>query len=179
MSAEAYSRLEEDGYRYELIDGVVCMSPSASPRHQNFLSWLSHQIWTYLEDHPVGHVFVEVDVHLGKGAYGGDLVYRPDLVYVSAERCPRIPERITIAPDLIVEIISPYSRGMDNTTKREDYERAGVKEYWIFDQTARRMKFLRLRKGKYAATKTDGKVFQSTAIPGFSLNLAAARRALK
>src|SRR5262245_9747673 len=78
MSAQQYQRLRDDGNRYELIDGVVIMSPSATPRHQNVAKEIVLQIGTYLRRHPIGVVLAEVDVYLGLSRTGGDLVYRPD-----------------------------------------------------------------------------------------------------
>ncbi|NCU16693.1 Uma2 family endonuclease [Pallidibacillus pasinlerensis] len=37
------------------------------------------------------------------------------------------------SPDLIVEILSPSTAKMDKILKRNLYEEAGVKEYWIVD----------------------------------------------
>ncbi|RXT00075.1 Uma2 family endonuclease [Ammoniphilus sp. CFH 90114] len=37
------------------------------------------------------------------------------------------------APDLVVEVLSPSTSRTDLVTKLNDYERAGVREYWIVD----------------------------------------------
>lgn len=43
------------------------------------------------------------------------------------------------APDWIIEIVSPGSRRMDYYTKLFKYRTAGVKEYWIVDQSKNRI----------------------------------------
>jgi Uma2 family endonuclease len=38
---------------------------------------------------------------------------------------------------VLVEILSPSTRGTDEITKRKLYERFGVQEYWVVDPTER------------------------------------------
>ena len=83
MTAEEYFVLEDDGYRYELVDGVVCMSPSTSPQHQRVTMNISVQLGAFLTTHRVGEALFEIDVHIGQGPTGGDLVYRPDIVFMA------------------------------------------------------------------------------------------------
>jgi Uma2 family endonuclease len=40
------------------------------------------------------------------------------------------------APNLVVEIASPGTRGRDETLKRKLYERFGVEEYWVIEPDA-------------------------------------------
>ncbi|HYG65486.1 MAG TPA: Uma2 family endonuclease [Thermoanaerobaculia bacterium] len=40
------------------------------------------------------------------------------------------------APDLVIEILSPGTRRVDETLKLQLYERAGVSEYWIIDPSS-------------------------------------------
>ena len=42
------------------------------------------------------------------------------------------------APNLVVEVVSPSSRGMDYLSKLNLYHEAGVREYWICDPEKRR-----------------------------------------
>lgn len=176
MTADEYFALEDDGFLYELVDGVVCMSPSPTPEHQDAATQISAQIATFLNDHLVGKVFVELDVNLGQGPTGGDIVYRPDVVFIRAEKVARNRKRIDEPPDLAVEIVSDTSRRYDNETKKGDYERAGVMEYWVIDPNRGTMSFYRLRDGRYELVQPKGDAFASEAIPGFSLDLSRVRR---
>ena len=179
VSADEYFRLEEDGFRYELVDGVVCMSPSPTPVHQKVVTRIAAQIVAYLEVHPVGEVFVEVDVHLGAGPRGGDLVYRPDVIFLRTERVAQNQERIVGAPDLVVEVVSNTSRRYDNETKRSDYQRCGVSEYWLIDPDRESMTFLSLEGNHYVEMSTEGDTLKSRALSGFTLNLARVRKSFK
>src|SRR5262245_30489102 len=92
MSAEQYFQLEDDGCRYELIDGVVCMSPSPIRVHPFVVAEIAAQLGAFLKKKPLGRVAVEVDVKLGTGPSGGDLVYRPDLVFLKMAKVAQSAE---------------------------------------------------------------------------------------
>jgi Uma2 family endonuclease len=57
---------------------------------------------------------------------------QPDFLLVRTERASIFENgRINGVPDLIIEVLSPSHPGLDTTTKRAAYARAGVPEYWI------------------------------------------------
>ena len=56
MTADEFLQIPDDGYNYELIDGVVMMSPSPTPQHQRIAMEIAIQLGIYLRDHPVGAV---------------------------------------------------------------------------------------------------------------------------
>ena len=61
-------------------------------------------------------------------------VVEPDLLFVSNERLEILAvTRVTGAPDLVVEILSPSTRRTDEVRKRQLYDRFGVREYWLVD----------------------------------------------
>ncbi len=179
MTAEQYFALEDDGYKYELIDGVVVMSPSPTPRHQAVTVAIVGQLFVYLHDHPVGQVLVETDVQLGEGPTGRDLVYRPELVFIATERLPEMRDRLVGPPDVVVEIVSPTSRRMDAETKKEDYERIGVREYWLFDPERNAMTFYRLEGDRFVEAAFSDDAYVSQAVPGFTLDLKRVRESFK
>ncbi len=179
MTAEEYFQLGESQERYELIDGVVCMSPSPTRMHQAILMEVAHQIATYLKSHPVGVVYPEIDVFLGKGLNDRDLVFRPDVTFITNEHAERSGHQISGPPAMIVEIVSPSSRRFDKETKKSDYERFQVAEYWIIDPQANELIFYRLEDGRYVPQPLTDESFTSRAIEGFRLNLAAVRALFK
>ena len=179
MSADDFLRLQDDGTSYELMDGVVVMSPSPTPQHQRVTMKIAAQIEWFLRDHPVGDVFPEIDVHLGRGPTGGDLVYKPEIVFIRAERRAQMREKIVGAPDLVVEVISRGSRRMDTETKKEDYERFGVREYWLIDPEREAMTFYRLQDGRFVEITPTGTTFVSQAVPGFKLDLIPVRESFQ
>jgi len=121
----------DDGKRHELIDGEHYVTPSPNTRHQQIVGDLFALIWTHLEAHPIGRVFVApFDVVLSQFD-----VVEPDILYLSVGRAAEVitPQHARGAPELVVEIASPGTRTRDETIKRRLYERAGVSEYWVVD----------------------------------------------
>lgn len=173
MSADEYLALGETRERYELIDGVVCMSPSASFAHQRIVTEIAAQVRAFLKNRPLGEVAVETDVR-----FADDLVYRPDLVYLSREKASRCKTHVTEPPDVVVEVVSPDSRRLDRETKKRDYERFGVGEYWLVDPLDKSFAFHRLLDGRWVDAAAEENEFASHVIAGFRLDLHALRAAM-
>lgn len=175
LSADEYLALPDDGFKYQVINGVVVMSPRPTPRHQLVLSAINAQLFGYLESNPIATAFPEVDVR-----FAPDLVYCPDLVVLSAGKLANAARRIDAVPDLVIEVVSPGSESMDRRTKLADYERFGVTEYWIVSATDPvAVQVLRLHDGRFAEAPPAGSDrIESVAIKGFALDLARVRRAL-
>ena len=173
LSADEFDRLADDGHRYELVDGVVVMSPSPTPEHQGLLGYLLTEIEIHLRKHPVGRVWAEVDVR-----FGPSLVYRPDLTFVRTENLARTKGRIEVVPDLVVEVISPSSEARDMRTKRSDYERLGVREYWIVDATRGTVTFYVSRDGRFEERTAKAGRFESVAVSGLALDVDGVVRAM-
>lgn len=176
MTADQFLEITDDGYNYELVDGVVIVSPSPTPRHQSVTLEIAWQIKNYLELHPVGAAFVETDVHLAADERG-DLVYRPEIVFVRQERLKDIGDKLEGPPDLVVEVVSRGSRRYDAETKKSDYEKFGVHEYWLIDPARDTLTIFRRDSGHFTELPLTRDRFESHAIPGFTLDIARIRRA--
>jgi Uma2 family endonuclease len=169
LSAEQFLQLSDDGCHYELIDGVVMMSPRHKPVHQRVAVRIAFELGRYLDEHPVGEILTEIDVHLGQGLSGGDLVYRPETIFLRTDRLSAMREKVIGASDLVVEVVSRGSRRLDSETKKDDYERYGVREYWLIDPEEERMAFWRLGGGRFSEISPSGDSLASHAVPGFVL----------
>lgn len=102
-------------------------------------------------------------------------MYQPDIfVYAHPPTGPG-PDRLTLPPDLIVEIASPGTKRFDLVTKQIAYERFGVKEYWSVDPNDRRdglrIQVWRLQGTSFVETPVSGLALASSAIPGFVLDI--------
>ena len=130
LTVEDYWNLPDDGRRYEILDGLLEVTPSPVYEHQRTSGNLLAALSNYLRKHPVGQVIAApMDVILAP-----DLVCQPDLLFIRKERLPDIVrDRIWGAPDLVVEILSPATAQRDRITKFQLYARYGVREYWIVD----------------------------------------------
>src|SRR5262245_53680057 len=63
-TADEYFALPDDEFRYELIDGVILMSPSPTTNHQYVAAEVFLQLSTFLRRSPVGMAFYELDIRL-------------------------------------------------------------------------------------------------------------------
>jgi Uma2 family endonuclease len=141
-----YAALPDDGNRYEIIAGVLYMTPAPGTGHQSVSARMVTFLVTHVEFAGLGRVFAApVDVELTP-----DTVVQPDIVVVLSASLHRItPSRIIGAPDLVVEILSPGTAGYDRREKQDAYARAGVGEYWIVDPGAQTVELLTLDQGRY------------------------------
>lgn len=121
--------LPDDGNRYELLEGVLYVSPAPSARHQSVAMHLSAWLYT-AQDRALGRAFAApTDTVLGP-----DTVVQPDLVFVRRNgRALLTDANIQGPPDLVIEILSPATRERDLGAKRQLYARFGVPHYWIVD----------------------------------------------
>lgn len=125
--------LPDDGNRYELLEGVLYVSPAPTRRHQAILTELFG--WLFQAQRAgQGQVYVApTDVVLGL-----DTVVQPDLVFVRRHgRALLTDANIQGPPDLVVEILSPATRERDLGAKRQLYARFGVPHFWIVDPDTR------------------------------------------
>ncbi len=166
MTAEEFFDLGETRERYELIDGVVVMSPSPTPRHQEVLQLLQEQAGAWRRAHKGSRVIPDVDIRLG-----GGLVYRPDLAIFAPGRLKTTPERLDLPPDLVVEVLSPSSKATDMITKRGDYERFGVGEYWVIDPENGRARVWSRQGSQLVERPVDGQSLAASSLDGFVFEL--------
>jgi len=130
---EDYARLPEDGNRYEVLDGELYVSPSPWTRHHAVSRNLTFLLHVHVSDRSLGEVYhAPIDV-----IFSPTMVAVPDIVFVAAGRKSIITERaIEGAPDVIVEILSPWTVRQDRVVKASLYARHGVRHYWIIDPEA-------------------------------------------
>jgi Uma2 family endonuclease len=122
--------------RYELIDGVpYLMSPAPTRTHQSILVALTRKFANYLNDKSCNVYISPIDVRLNPEGED-DTVVQPDLVVVCDES-KEDEHGIVGAPDLVLEILSPYTASYDMGEKLDKYIESGVKEYWIVDPDSR------------------------------------------
>ena len=168
MAADDFWELPDDGHRYELINGVVLMSPPPSFEHSDLAAEVYAQMVEYVRPRKLGKLYSEPGV-----CFASDQVYQPDIVFYAGSRTSGVKGRLAIPPDLVVEFLSPRTRAKDLNTKRDDYARFGVREYWAIGRDEA-WKFV-LRDGKYVAEEITGDRLASEVIAGFVLDLRIAR----
>ena len=134
---EDYVRLPDDGKRYEVIRGVLYVSPAPIPLHQYVHTRLLVLLTRFVDENRLGVVLgAPMDVRLPRRI--GDPV-QPDLVFLRTGNQPRweVDSNFSGSPDLVVEILSPSTARRDRKIKHSAYREAGIPEYWIVDPRAR------------------------------------------
>jgi Uma2 family endonuclease len=137
---------ESGAKRTELVDGELVVSPAASIRHQDICGRLAAQIRPFVKERQLGRFFTHpIHIILDK-----HLHYEPDLCFVANERRAIIGESyISGPPDLIIEVISESNRSHDTVVKFNDYQRYGVKEYWLVDPRENHIRVFTLEGSSY------------------------------
>ena len=115
----------DDGHRYELIDGVLIVTPAPSWHHQRAVVRLLRLLDTACPS-SMETLVAPFDV-----ALADDTVMQPDLLV--ARRSELTMRDLPVAPVLAVEVLSPSTRRIDLTLKRSRYESAGCLAYWVVD----------------------------------------------
>lgn len=97
----------------------------------------------------------------------------PDAIFVAKGNTKaRFGNKFMEGPaDLLVEVVSEDSAYRDYVTKKGEYARSGIREYWLVDSIKQKAVFYQLgANGKYQNAVLDDKgEFHSIAIPGFWL----------
>jgi Uma2 family endonuclease len=117
--------LPDDGLQYELLDGILLVSPAPVPVHQRVIRKLGR----LLDD----ACPTSMEVFLAPLDWRPDLrtSLQPDLLVVWNQDVG--PMNVTAPLVLAVEILSPSTRRKDLLLKRSKYEDAGVASYWVVD----------------------------------------------
>jgi Uma2 family endonuclease len=173
MTFEEFLDWADEDTRAEWVNGEVeiDMSP-VSDEHQTVGAFLILLLGTFIHTRSLG-VFRYESFQMRTAP---DLPGRqPDILFVANDHLDRLKELYLDGPaDLVVEIVSPTSVARDRGEKFDEYERGGVREYWIIDPQRKRAEFHILDAGGvYRAAAVDGEGrFHSVALPGFVLPVA-------
>jgi len=115
--------LPDDGRRWELIDGSLTVSPSATMDHNTIARWIAQ----ILEDSCPDDLSVGTDQSVTIDDHNEP---RPDVIIAPADFLQQTPFPVQ-RTRLVVEVVSPTSALRDTEIKRALYARAGVPAYWI------------------------------------------------
>jgi Uma2 family endonuclease len=134
-----------EGYRYELVNGVVEMSPPPNPIHDTPLQRVTRLLHQY--DFAYPGTIAYMTPNAGVVVPDEDTVREPEFALYrewpgdvdSFEVCKEY------VPFLVIEVVSRGQGRRDYEDKRKDYLKAGVDEYWIIDPHKRRVTVLTRR----------------------------------
>jgi Uma2 family endonuclease len=162
-----------EGFDYELVNGVIVMSPKPGGEHDDVLELLGEAFSAYRRVHP-GRI-AKVSGGATVVIPGSDTAREPDLaVYTEWERGRRdFGVWRDYTPVLVIEVVSPDQERRDYHEKRKDYWKAGVREYWIVDPSGEAVTVLvRGAKAWRQRTVRPGRSLESHCFAGLTLNVA-------
>ena len=170
MTYEEFLAWHDDSHA-EWVDGeVILMSPPSEP-HQNLVGFLGALLRHFAEARELGLVLIApFQMKLSFRPSGRE----PDVLFIARERIDLLTNNyLDGGADLAIEIIGSDSRSRDRQDKYQEYEQAGVREYWILDPIRKQAEFYRLsQEGTYKlVTVGDDGVFRSTVLDGLWLKV--------
>lgn len=125
---EELHSLPDDGNKYELIRGDLFVTPPPTDNHETISARLTRILDPYVAANRLGFVYHPRAVLLFEGSQ-----LEPDLMVRQPQADRRAGWASAPLPNLVVEILSPYTRRRDHEQKREFYLDTGIDEYWIVD----------------------------------------------
>jgi Uma2 family endonuclease len=130
LTLDELHALPNDGNRYELIDGVLFVTPSPTWGHQGVLGRLFFLLYPYARDAGCDAYHAAADV-----SFGPATCVQPDLFVIPRRADGTRAQSFEDVGHLLltVEAISPSSRVTDRREKRDLYLREGVPVYWVVD----------------------------------------------
>jgi Uma2 family endonuclease len=126
----------DEGRRGEWVDGEVVPFMPPLAVHALIIGFLARLIGNYSDLHDLGEVVTDqLELWLPES----QAARLPDICFLSREHADRLTtHRLEGYADLVVEVISPDSVTRDRRQKFDEYQRAGIPEYWIVDPRPRR-----------------------------------------
>lgn len=132
ITIEDFERMGSDADDFELVDGVLRERGIMGGLHGEVGGEAYGRLYLYLAQHQIGRLYLSDTGFIIDRERGS--ILRPDIAFVRNERLPPRDNRIgymPIAPDLVVEVISPNDRFVEVAEKVARYQRAGVPLIWI------------------------------------------------
>ena len=173
LTAGDLLRLYSEGVRGELIRGVLCETMPTGHEHGAIVVNLSTELRNFIKPRGLGWLVAsDSGVWLERDP---DTVREPDIAFTSAEKVPldaRITGYAEVAPDLVVEIVSP------NDSRREVHDKAqmwllhGVRLVWVVYPNTRTVDVYRSN-GAVITLGEEDSLDGHDALPGFACGVSA------
>ncbi len=134
----------------EVIHGVLRMQPRPAARHARASSIIGGELVNPFDRGRGGPggwwIVFEPELHLGED------ILVPDLAGWRRETLPVYPDAafFDIAPDWVCEVLSPSTRQLDLTDKRDIYAREEVAYLWFVDPDVRTLEAFQLNSGAWS-----------------------------
>lgn len=175
-SYEEYMALvESSDQRYELIDGEIYLLASPKVNHQMVVNEISGHFYNFFRGKKCRPLTAPLDVRL----YGfatkfeeDPNVVQPDVVVICDLDKINSDNKYEGVPTLVVEVLSPSTKGKDMVLKLNLYMKSGVAEYRVVDleqKSLTQYAFSPERDLAEVIALREGDTISSTAFPGLEI----------
>ena len=172
LTADELLHVRIPNKRFELVKGVLLVREPPGGRHGRIALNVAVELASHVRAHDLGVVYAaETGFTL---AHDPDTVRAPDVAFVRRERLPT-PEPIgypDLAPDLVVEVLSPGDRAGDLMARIADWLSAGARLVGVIDPDRRAARVYR-HNGSEEILTADQSFDGEDVVPGFSCRLGA------
>jgi Uma2 family endonuclease len=172
LTAEELYDLHIPDKHVELVRGVLVVREPPGGRHGRIALNIAVELANHVRAHQLGVVYAaETGFTLARGP---DTVRAPDAAFIRRERLPT-PEPIKypdLAPDLVVEVLSPGDRPGETLAKVADWLSAGTRLVWVIDPERRVARVYRQDGSEAIVTENDALGGEGV-VPGFACLLSA------
>ena len=165
-----------DGVDYELVDGQL-VERHMGAESSAIAAAIAMLLGMFIKNRKLGHLFTtDCGYQCFPDAPGK--VRKPDVSFVQMGRLPneRPPKGfIRIAPDLVVEVLSPGDAADDVEVKVAQYIAAGVRLVWVVSPSTRSVRIQRpatAALGSSGAAGENDTISGEDVIPGFTARVA-------
>jgi len=172
MTADELLHTSIPDKRTELVRGVLIVREPAGSTHGRVAMNLGVELGVHVKATGAGQVFAaETGFKL---ATDPDTVRAPDVAFVTRERLPRpgATGYADLAPDLVVEVLSPGDRPGEVLAKVADWLSAGTRLVWLVDPERRLARVYR-PDGSETLVTVEGALDGEEVLPGFTCPLAS------
>jgi Uma2 family endonuclease len=167
LTADELLHVRIPNRRVELVKGTLVVREPAGGRHGWVVANLTGELRNHVRAHDLGRVYAaETGFTLARQP---DTVRAPDVAFLRRERLPAqeptgFPE---LAPDLVVEVLSPGDRPGQVLAKVADWVSAGTRLVWVIDPD-RRVAHVYRQDGSEAMVTADEALDGEDVVPGFA-----------
>ncbi len=170
MTAAQLERLSLPDKQVELVRGRLLVREPPGSWHGRISAGLTLRVGEYVQRHALGDIFAQ-DTGF-KIAADPDTVRAADLAFVARDRTHRIARRgyAELAPDLVVEVLSPDDRPGEVLAKVADWLDAGTRLVWVIDPERLDARVYR-RDGTLSLVDARAALDGEDVLPGFACPL--------
>lgn len=169
LTGEDLWQFPDDGNKHELVRGELIVMPPPGFAHGKRVARISYLLQHHVSSNDLGTVCTETGFYLERDP---DTVRGPDVLFYSHETLGEPEEQETgyleIAPDLVVEVMSPGDSYPEVEEKIEEYLQSGVRKAWVVDN---RRRTVRIYPDSLTLIESDT-LTGGDVLPGFSVKVA-------